>query len=98
MKIIIEGTNNKKYFEKETKNNNWEFVSGKQNSASFIKGKEITKEVNEALNTIFNLANPEEEKEIYYNFDSNREDNQEEEITVLDWLEWRDFRTLPGSN
>ena len=30
------------------------------------------------------------EKEIYYNFDRNREDNQEEEITVLDWLGWRD--------
>ena len=56
----------------------------------FRSGKEITKKVNEALNTIFDLANPEEKKEIYYDFDRNRKDNQEEEITVLNWLEWKD--------
>jgi len=76
------------YFEKENENCNWEFVSGQQNSAMFLKEYKMTEEVGSALDFIFSAANPEEEDKIEYDFDRDREDNEEEELTILDWLGW----------
>jgi len=75
------------YFQKG-ENDKWQFISGEQNSASFLKKYKMTDKVNAALGTIFDLANPEEENEIYYDFARNRTDNKEEEMIVLDWLGW----------
>jgi hypothetical protein len=86
MKIIIENTNGTKYFEKEKESLSWKYVFTGNNP--YHKDKTITEEVCNALDVIFDLANPEQEDQIYYDFDRNREDNQEEEIIILDWLGW----------
>ena len=89
MKIIIQNTNDQKYFEKTMGSTyaHWRFV----NTAPAYPGipeLKMTDEVSDALDTIFNTTNPEQEDEIYYDFDRDRNDNEDEEIIVLDWLEW----------
>lgn len=85
MKIIIEGTNGEKYFEKEN-DGKWKYVFSGNNP--YAEDKKMTEEVSNALDVIFDLANPTEEEVFYYIFDRNYDLNQEEEITVLDWLGW----------
>jgi hypothetical protein len=46
MKIIIEGTNNQKYFEKENESSNWEYV----NTAPKYLGKEDSETTTEEVN------------------------------------------------